>query len=139
MNCPLNCKAECKAKLHGSASECPALPHGERAGHDSQSGISWDGFNVRGDAASIREVKRLIEFAAARAVLAEKRWLSALTRPIDSSTHLVADAERGFVAPCIRGVIQNNVGTAHDWQYGAEITHWMPMPAPPDTRPKEPA
>lgn len=34
--------------------------------HDPQGGISWDGFSVRGDAASIREVKRLIEFAAAR-------------------------------------------------------------------------
>lgn len=34
----------------------------------SWSCLSWRGFNVRGDAASIKEVKRLVEFEAARAV-----------------------------------------------------------------------
>lgn len=56
------------------------------------------------------------------------------TAPKDGGTYLVADAQRGFVAPHIRGVIHNNPGTAHDWQYGEACTHWMPLPASPATQ-----
>ena len=52
-------------------------------------------------------------------------------------SYLVADAKRGLVAPCVRGIIQNNIGTAWDWQYGEAITHWMPMPPPPSESPQE--
>jgi hypothetical protein len=33
---------------------------------EAAGGLSWNDFNVRGDAASIREVRRLVEFEAAR-------------------------------------------------------------------------
>ena len=42
----------------------------EVAAMRTQAGISWDGHSVRGDAKSIGEVRRLIEFSAARKVRA---------------------------------------------------------------------
>ena len=51
--------------------------------------------------------------------------------PVDNATYLVADMERGFVAPYMRGFIHNNAGTMNDWQWGATISHWMPLPPPP--------
>lgn len=59
-------------------------------------------------------------------------WQPIETMPKDGGSYLVADAVRGNVAPYIRGVIHNNIGTAHDWQYGEAITHWMPLPRPPE-------
>jgi hypothetical protein len=58
-------------------------------------------------------------------------WISVETqqRP-DEGTYLVANA-KGQVAPWIRGVIHNNVGSAWDWEYGEAITHWMPLPQHP--------
>ena len=41
--------------------ECKALAQPE-----AEAGVSWDGHNVRGDADSIAEVRRLIEFEDAR-------------------------------------------------------------------------
>ena len=70
--------------------------------------------------------------AAIAALQAEPQgWGPIETAPKDGSTYLVADAVRGMVAPHIRGVIHNNRGTAHDWQYGEAATHWMPLPTPP--------
>jgi len=70
--------------------------------------------------------------AAIAALQAEPQgWMPIETAPKDGSTYLVADAVRGMVAPHIRGVIHNNPGTAHDWQYGEAATHWMPLPTPP--------
>lgn len=63
-------------------------------------------------------------------------WIAVTDRPMPNDlggSHLVANA-RGQVAPCIRGVIANNVGTAYDWNYGEPVTHWMPMPSPPHNR-----
>jgi len=68
---------------------------------------------------------------------ARGQWLPIETKPKDDGSYLVADATRGLVAPYIRGVIHNNVGTCWDWQYGEAITHWMPLPAPPQTTEKE--
>lgn len=45
-------------------------------------------------------------------------------------TYLVAN-DKGQVAPHIRGVIHNNVGSHWDWNYGESITHWMPLPEAP--------
>ena len=59
-------------------------------------------------------------------------WQPIETAPKDGVTYLVADAVRGMVAPHIRGVIHNNPGTAHDWQYGEAATHWMPLPEAPN-------
>ena len=76
-------------------------------------------------------------FEAVRAAIAALQaaepqgWGPIETAPKDGSTYLVADAVRGMVAPHIRGVIHNNPGTAHDWQYGEAATHWMPLPTPP--------
>ena len=35
---------------------------------NGKAGFSWDGFNINGDARSVREVRRLVEFHAARRV-----------------------------------------------------------------------
>lgn len=43
-------------------SAAPAAPPDER------SGLSWGGFNISGDAQSVREVRRLVDFHAARRV-----------------------------------------------------------------------
>ena len=64
--------------------------------------------------------------------MSEWRQISEAPLPNDGGSYLVADAVRGFVAPHIRGVIHNNVGTSWDWQYGEAITHWMPLPPPPE-------
>ncbi len=69
--------------------------------------------------------------AAIAALQEPQGWGPIETAPKDGSTYLVADAVRGMVAPHIRGVIHNNPGTAHDWQYGEAATHWMPLPTPP--------
>lgn len=60
----------------------------------------------------------------------EDGWLPIDTAPKDGSTHLVVN-DKGQVAPRIRDIIHNNVGTAHDWCSGAHATHWMPLPSPP--------
>jgi len=58
-------------------------------------------------------------------------WQPINTRPTDpDATYLVANG-RGQVAPWIRGVIHNNVGSVWDWEYGEAVTHWMPLPPPP--------
>lgn len=61
-------------------------------------------------------------------------WRPIETRPKGDDhlygTYLIANA-KGQVAPCIRGIIHNNVGSAWDWNYGEAATHWMPLPAPP--------
>lgn len=59
-------------------------------------------------------------------------WRPIETRPHGdlTSTYLIANA-KGQVAPVIRGIIHNNVGSAWDWEYGEAATHWMPLPAPP--------
>ena len=59
-------------------------------------------------------------------------WQPIETMPKDGGSYLVADAVRGNVAPYVRGVIHNNTGTHWDWQYGEAITHWMPLPPPPE-------
>jgi hypothetical protein len=61
------------------------------------------------------------------------KWIPVTERPLprgEFETFLVTN-DKGHVAPWIRGVIHNNVGTAWDWEYGARVTHWMPMPAAP--------
>ncbi len=59
-------------------------------------------------------------------------WQPIETRPEGAGqTYLVANS-KGQVAPWIRGVIHNNPGTAHDWQYGEAATHWMPLPEAPN-------
>lgn len=70
-------------------------------------------------------------------VAAASQWRPYSTMPSDGGSYLVADAERGFVAPYTRGLIHNNPGTPHDWQYGEAITHWMPLPAAPSEPTKE--
>lgn len=61
----------------------------------------------------------------------QQGWRPIKTRPNSiEESYLVANAS-GQVAPVIRGVICNNVGTANDWGYGEHITHWMPLPAAP--------
>lgn len=60
-------------------------------------------------------------------------WIAVSERPMPNNlygSHLVANA-KGQVAPCIRGVIHNNVGTKWDWDFGEPVTHWMPLPEPP--------
>ena len=58
-------------------------------------------------------------------------WQPIETRPKGADeTYLVAN-NKGQVAPWIRGVIHNNVGSAWDWAYGESITHWMPLPEAP--------
>lgn len=58
-------------------------------------------------------------------------WKPIETRPEGiGHTYLVAN-KIGQVAPWIRGVIHNHAGTQWDWNYGEDITHWMPMPQPP--------
>lgn len=66
-------------------------------------------------------------------------WVAVEDRPLprDDGTYLVACAA-GRVAPHIHGVIHNNPGTAHDWNYGEAITHWMPLPPAPGVRPTQP-
>ena len=62
-------------------------------------------------------------------------WLPANPDAMDiRKSYLVANA-KGEVAPWIRGVIHNNVGTANDWQYGEGITHYMPLPPAPTQTP----
>lgn len=51
-------------------------------------------------------------------------------------TILVANA-KGQIAPRIRGIIHNNIGTANDWHYGEAITHWMPLDSLPPVPSKE--
>lgn len=58
-------------------------------------------------------------------------WQPRITMPDDGGTFLVANA-KGQVAPKIRRIIHNNVGTAYDWNYGEAITHWMPLPSAPN-------
>lgn len=70
---------------------------------------------------------------ALRAALqAREGWVSVEDVPLPKlcESYLVAN-KSGQVAPHIRGVIHNNVGTANDWAYGESITHWMPLPAAP--------
>lgn len=63
-------------------------------------------------------------------------WRPIETRPHRdlNSTYLIANA-KGQVAPVIRGIIHNNVGSTWDWDYGEAATHWMPLPAPPTGAP----
>ena len=60
-------------------------------------------------------------------------WQPIETAPLprDDGSYLVADMSRGFVAPIVRGVIMNNPGTSNDWEWGDNVTHWMPLPNPP--------
>ena len=59
-------------------------------------------------------------------------WQPIETRPVNSDgTYLVAN-KKGQVAPWIRGVIHNNVESPWDWSYGETVTHWMPLPEPPE-------
>ena len=83
------------------------------------------------DHATARYIWNAAEGAAIAALQEPQGWGPIETAPKDGSTYLVADAVRGMVAPHIRGVIHNNPGTAHDWQYGEAATHWMPLPTPP--------
>lgn len=67
-------------------------------------------------------------------------WIPVSERPLPGrnpderggreGSYLVANA-KGQVAPHIRGVIHNNVGSPWDWEYGEAITHWMPLPEAP--------
>lgn len=54
--------------------------------------------------------------------------------PRDGGTYLVTDGMH--VAPYIRGVIHNNVGTCCDWRYGEAIIAWMHLPEPPFAGPE---
>ncbi len=66
------------------------------------------------------------------------RWIPVEVQhyPSDGSTFLVASAS-GQVAPHVRGIIHNNVGSPWDWNYGEAITHWAPMPDPPPSEVQE--
>lgn len=55
-------------------------------------------------------------------------WLDIETAPKDELTTYLVKNRLGQVAPIVRGVIQNNVGTPWDWNWGAPATGWMPMP-----------
>lgn len=60
------------------------------------------------------------------------QWQPIETRPTGHyETYLVTNGA-GQVAPWSRGVIHNNPGTQWDWNYGDEITQWMPLPPAPD-------
>jgi hypothetical protein len=55
--------------------------------------------------------------------------------PDDGGSYLVANVELGIVAPYVQCVIKSNPWTAnHNWSYGTEITHWMPLPEPPEDK-----
>lgn len=57
-------------------------------------------------------------------------WLDIETAPKgEIETYLVKN-KIGQVAPIVRGVIQDNVGTQWDWNWGEPATAWMPMPKP---------
>ena len=60
-------------------------------------------------------------------------WNPAETMPKDENLSLLVTNKKGQVAPYIRGVIHNNVGSAWDWNYGESITGWRPLPTPPLT------
>lgn len=66
--------------------------------------------------------------------VAPSGWQPIATRPRDvlgEGTYLIAN-RRGQVAPVVCGVIQNNVGTPNDWDYGTNATLWMPLPPAPN-------
>jgi hypothetical protein len=50
---------------------------------------------------------------------ARERWITVSKKPLpdDQETYLVS-GDAGHVAPRMRGVIYNNVGTPWDWNYG---------------------
>lgn len=58
-------------------------------------------------------------------------WMPIESRPSELNMTYLVTNEKGQVAPWIRGIIHNNVGTAWDWDFGSAITHWMPLPSPP--------
>ena len=59
-------------------------------------------------------------------------WQPIETRPHGYNlTYLVVN-KKGHVAAWIRGVIHNTAGTPSDWGNGDGITHWMPLPEPPN-------
>ena len=64
-------------------------------------------------------------------------WQHRDTMPGITETFLVGN-DRGQVAPMIRGIIHNNVGTSWDWNYGESVTCWMPLPPPPNAGNKPP-
>jgi hypothetical protein len=59
------------------------------------------------------------------------KWVPVTERPLpkDDGTYLVTDGKH--VAPMVRALIENNVGTPWDWDFGAKIPHWMPLPGAP--------
>jgi hypothetical protein len=65
----------------------------------------------------------------AAAPAADGGWLPMDSFPHDGGTYLVMNS-KGEVAPHIRGIIHNNIGTANDWHYGEAVTGWQPLPAP---------
>lgn len=73
--------------------------------------------------------------AALSAARKDDGWISGHP-PKDDGTYLVAN-DTGQVAPLIRGVIHNNIGSHHDWNFGEAITAYRLLPAAPAG--KEPA
>lgn len=59
------------------------------------------------------------------------KWQPIETAPTgEFETYLIANSG-GQVAPIVRGVVQNNVGTKWDWDGAYKATHWMPLPDAP--------
>jgi hypothetical protein len=92
--------------------------------------ISWGGFNLQGDMASVSEARRLIEFEAARAQSVADpqdamRWIPVSQLPA-TGAYLTMN-NHGQCGVC------HYSGHLDAWSthFGEEVTHWMPLPAPP--------
>jgi hypothetical protein len=69
-----------------------------------------------------------VEFAYAHPATPASVWRPIAEAPADfrDGTFIVTN-RLGEVAPMVRGVIQNNVGS-RDWTFGEPITEWQPLP-----------
>lgn len=67
----------------------------------------------------------------------ESQWIVGRP-PKDDGTYLIEN-RKGQVAPYIRGIIHNNAGSPHDWEFGEAITGWMPLPRASETKPEAPS
>jgi hypothetical protein len=67
---PVAWRCACGANLYIDADGAPRSKAAPAAPPYERPGLSWDGFNISGDAQSVREVRRLVDFHAARRVAA---------------------------------------------------------------------
>jgi hypothetical protein len=69
-NKPVAWRCACGANLYIDADGAPRSNAAPAAPPYERPRLSWDGFNISGDAQSVREVRRLVDFHAARRVAA---------------------------------------------------------------------